>query len=82
MTLRESVVERRTKETAITVKLKLDGEGANTVSTGIGFLDHLLDAMAKHARFDLELSCKGDLHIDDHHTAESCGALGNVELDA
>lgn len=77
MTLRESVVERRTKETAITVKLKLDGEGANTVSTGIGFLDHLLDAMAKHARFDLELSCKGDLHIDDHHTAEDCGlALG------
>ena len=77
MTPRESVVTRNTKETEITVRLKLDGQGTTDVSSGIGFLDHLLDALAKHARFDLELSCTGDLHIDDHHTAEDCGlALG------
>ena len=73
MTPREAVVDRRTKETEITVRLNLDGTGATDVSTGIGFLDHLLDALAKHARFDLEFSCTGDLHIDDHHTAEDCG---------
>jgi len=77
MTSREGVVTRQTKETEITVKLRLDGTGRTTVSSGIGFLDHLLEAMAKHARFDLELACAGDLHIDDHHTAEDCGlALG------
>lgn len=77
MTVREGVITRRTKETEITIRLNLDGRGNAAVSSGIGFLDHLLDAMAKHARFDLELSCTGDLHIDDHHTAEDCGlALG------
>ena len=73
MTPREAVIDRRTKETEISVRLNLDGTGAAEVATGIGFLDHLLDALAKHARFDLELSCKGDLLIDDHHTAEDCG---------
>lgn len=73
MTPREAVIDRRTKETEISVRLNLDGTGAAEVTTGIGFLDHLLDALAKHARFDLELSCKGDLLIDDHHTAEDCG---------
>ena len=73
MTAREAVIDRRTKETEISVRLNLDGTGAAEVATGIGFLDHLLDALAKHARFDLELSCKGDLLIDDHHTAEDCG---------
>ena len=73
MTPREAVIERRTKETEISVRLNLDGTGATKVATGIGFLDHLLDALAKHARFDLELSCRGDLVIDDHHTAEDCG---------
>lgn len=73
MTPREAVVDRRTKETEISVRLNLDGTGAAEVATGIGFLDHLLDALAKHSRFDLELSCKGDLLIDDHHTAEDCG---------
>ncbi len=73
MTPREAVIDRRTKETEISVRLNLDGSGAAEVATGIGFLDHLLDALAKHARFDLELSCKGDLLIDDHHTAEDCG---------
>lgn len=77
MTPRESVVERKTRETEVSIKLTLDGVGAAAVSTGIGFLDHLLDAMVKHARFDLHLDCTGDLHIDDHHTAEDCGlALG------
>jgi len=77
MTPRESVVERKTRETEVSIKLTLDGAGAAAVSTGIGFLDHLLDAMVKHARFDLHLDCTGDLHIDDHHTAEDCGlALG------
>ena len=73
MTLRQAVIDRRTKETEISVRLNLDGTGAAEIATGIGFLDHLLDALAKHARFDLELSCKGDLLIDDHHTAEDCG---------
>ncbi len=79
MTLRQAVIDRRTKETEISVRLNLDGTGAAEIATGIGFLDHLLDALAKHARFDLELSCKGDLLIDDHHTAEDCGlTLGTV----
>ena len=79
MTPREAALERRTNETEIRVRLVLDGDGAANVSTGIGFLDHLLDALTKHARFSLELSCKGDLHVDDHHTAEDCGlALGRA----
>ena len=79
MTPREGTIQRSTKETEITVRLKLDGSGSAAISSGIGFLDHLLDAMAKHARFDLELSCAGDLQIDDHHTAEDCGlALGQA----
>ena len=79
MTPREGTIQRSTKETEITVRLKLDGSGSAAISSGIGFLDHLLDAMAKHARFDLELSCAGDLQIDDHHTTEDCGlALGQA----
>ena len=79
MTPREGTIQRSTKETEITVRLNLDGAGSSAISSGIGFLDHLLDAMAKHARFDLELSCAGDLQIDDHHTAEDCGlALGQA----
>ena len=73
MSRREAAIERRTKETEISVRLDLDGTGATRISTGIAFLDHLLDAMARHARFDLDLSCTGDLHVDDHHTAEDCG---------
>ncbi len=73
MNAREAIIDRCTEETEISVRLNLDGTGATQISTGIGFLDHLLDAMAKHARFDLDLSCTGDLHVDDHHTAEDCG---------
>ncbi|GAB5031837.1 imidazoleglycerol-phosphate dehydratase [Nannochloropsis oceanica] len=77
---RAATVTRVTKETSISVEIDLDGDG-NTVdiSTGIGFLDHMLTALGKHARFDLTLKCKGDVHIDDHHTAEDCAlALGEA----
>ena len=77
MTSRTAEISRKTKETEITVSLDLDGSGAAEVATGIGFLDHMLASLAKHARFDLRLSCQGDLEIDDHHTAEDCAlALG------
>lgn len=79
--LRGAVVRRETLETRIVVELCIDGTGASTISTGIGFLDHLLTALAKHARFDLKLSCEGDLHIDDHHTAEDCALTLGAALD-
>jgi len=76
---RTAAVERVTRETAVTVTLLLDGTGRNEVNTGIGFLDHLFDALARHSGFDLTLACKGDLHVDDHHTAEDCAlALGEA----
>ena len=74
---RKAEIERRTAETEIRLELCLDGEGSCESRTGIGFLDHLLTALARHAGFDLELSCDGDLEVDDHHTAEDCAlALG------
>ena len=77
MTARRAETSRKTKETDITLQLNLDGGGVAEIATGIGFLDHLLTTLAKHARFDLTLRCQGDLHIDDHHTAEDCAlALG------
>ncbi len=76
---REASVERRTNETSIRVRLALDGDGRAQVETGLGFLDHMLTSLAKHARLDLELACEGDLEIDDHHTAEDCAlALGQA----
>jgi imidazoleglycerol phosphate dehydratase HisB len=72
---RQATVSRKTRETEIQATLTLDGTGLSTVSTGIGFLDHLFEALAKHGRLDLELSCSGDLHIDDHHTAEDCALV-------
>jgi imidazoleglycerol-phosphate dehydratase len=76
---RVAEVTRTTNETAITVSLALDGEGSAEVESGIGFLDHMLTALARHARFDLTLSCNGDLEIDDHHTVEDCAlALGQA----
>ena len=72
-------VERSTKETSINCELSLYGTGEHDVDTGIGFLDHMLSAFSKHSRIDLKLRCNGDLHIDDHHTAEDCGlALGQA----
>ena len=66
------VAERRrtTRETAVFVKLDVDGTGDSKIATGIGFLDHMLDLFARHGLFDLEVSCKGDLHIDPHHSVE------------
>ncbi len=76
---RAASVTRTTRETSIRVTLDLDGTGKTAVKTGIGFLDHLLDALARHARFDLTLTCEGDLAVDDHHTAEDCAlALGEA----
>jgi imidazoleglycerol-phosphate dehydratase len=76
---REARVERKTRETEIDLTLRLDGTGHQDVSTGIGMLDHLLTTLAKHAHFDLDLRCTGDLHVDDHHTAEDCAlALGQA----
>jgi imidazoleglycerol-phosphate dehydratase len=76
---RNARIERDTLETRVRVSLELDGAGRAEVRTGIGFLDHMLTALAKHGRFDLELSCEGDLEVDDHHTAEDCAlALGRA----
>ncbi len=79
MTTRRARVTRKTAETEIDCQLQLDGQGTARIDTGIGFLDHLLTALTRHARFDLELACRGDLHVDDHHTAEDCAlALGQA----
>lgn len=79
MTPRTATVTRATRETSIRVTLDLDGTGKTDVKTGVGFLDHLLDALGRHARFDLALTCEGDLQVDDHHTAEDCAlALGEA----
>ena len=79
MTGRSAGVSRETGETRITLELNLDGSGRSEIRTGIGFLDHMLAALSRHARFDLELTCEGDLEVDDHHTAEDCAlALGQA----
>lgn len=79
LTGRIGSVSRSTKETSISATVNLDGSGKANVHTGIGFLDHMISQLAKHGRFDITLNCEGDLHIDDHHTAEDCGlALGEA----
>lgn len=79
MTARSAAVTRTTLETAIELQLTLDGAGRAEVATGIGFLDHMLSALAKHGRLDLTLKCAGDLEVDDHHTVEDCAlALGQA----
>jgi imidazoleglycerol-phosphate dehydratase len=70
---REAEVERRTKETMITVKVNLDGSGRATLASGVAFLDHMLDQVARHGMLDLAVEAKGDLHIDAHHTVEDVG---------
>ena len=76
---RLGVVERKTLETDITLRLNVDGRGTYTVSTGIRFFDHMLESFAKHGGFDLELKCIGDLDVDQHHTVEDVGiALGEA----
>ena len=77
--MRKASVKRATKETDIEVSINLDGSGASAISTGIGFLDHMLDLLARHSRIDLTIKAKGDLHIDHHHTTEDVGiALGQA----
>jgi len=70
---RTGQVERKTKETEVRVSLNLDGSGQARISTGISFLDHMLDLFSRHGLFDLELECRGDLEIDDHHSVEDIG---------
>jgi imidazoleglycerol phosphate dehydratase HisB len=74
-------VQRKTRETEIALDLLLDGQGDARVSTGIGFLDHMLGTLARHARFDLTLSCQGDLQVDAHHTSEDCALALGTALD-
>lgn len=77
--MRNATIHRKTKETNISVTLGLDGSGKYAVSTGIGFLDHMLELFAKHGMFDLQLKCEGDLRVDDHHTTEDVAiALGQA----
>ncbi|MBN2870787.1 MAG: imidazoleglycerol-phosphate dehydratase HisB, partial [Campylobacterales bacterium] len=66
---------RTTKETDISLSLNLRGEGKSTVSTKVGFLDHMLESFAKHALIDLNVQCEGDIHIDDHHSVEDIGIV-------
>lgn len=77
--MRKATIKRKTKETNISATVVLNGNGESSISTGIGFLDHMLDLFAKHGMFDITLTCKGDLHVDDHHTTEDVGiALANA----
>ena len=77
--MRTGAVNRKTKETDIEVAVDLDGTGVSAVATGIGFLDHMLDLLARHSRIDIRVKAAGDLHIDQHHTTEDTGiALGQA----
>jgi len=83
MTERKASLQRETAETAVSIVLDLDGRGRSTISTGIGFFDHLLTALAKHSHMDLSVDAKGDLHIDGHHTVEDIGiVLGKAAHEA
>lgn len=68
-------INRKTKETDIKCKLNLDGSGKININTGVGFFDHMLEALSKHSGIDIDLTCSGDLHIDAHHTVEDCGIV-------
>lgn len=81
MSLRAAERQRTTQETAVQCRLWLDGTGSAAVATGVPFLDHLLTALARHAGFDLELRCQGDLHVDDHHSVEDCAIVLGQCLD-
>ena len=83
---RTATIERETRETSIRLRLELDGSGASQIKTGVGFLDHMLELLARHAVIDLDVEARGDLHVDQHHTVEDVGicfgqairqALGN-----
>lgn len=77
--MRSATIKRTTKETDIALSLTLEGTGKNSIATGCGFLDHMLTLFAVHGRFDIDLACKGDTFVDDHHTVEDIGiALGEA----
>ncbi len=81
--MRSAEIKRTTKETDISLKLELDGSGKSVIDSGVGFMDHMLTLFAKHGRFDLELSCRGDIEVDDHHSVEDIGiCLGEAMLKA
>lgn len=81
--MRQAVIERKTAETDIYLKLELDGSGVSEIATGCGFLDHMLTLFSKHGRFDLTVRCQGDTWVDDHHTVEDVGiALGQAFAEA
>lgn len=81
--MRTAEIKRKTAETDISLKLELDGRGESIVDTGCGFLNHMLVLFAKHGRFQLEVSCSGDIDVDDHHTVEDIGiVLGQAFADA
>jgi imidazoleglycerol-phosphate dehydratase len=77
--MRKAAIKRATKETDVAIAIDLDGAGVADIATGIGFLDHMLDLLARHSRIDITVKAKGDLHIDHHHTTEDVGiALGQA----
>ncbi len=73
--MREASIQRTTAETDISLSLNLDGTGQSKIATGVGFLDHMLTLFARHGRFDLMVSCKGDTDVDDHHSVEDIGIV-------
>src|SRR5229473_2905370 len=78
---RRASIQRKTRETDIALTLDLDGSGRSSIKTGIGFLDHMLTSFATHGRFDLDVRCKGDLHVDAHHSVEDVGiTIGDALL--
>ena len=79
---RSGTIERRTDETQVSVTLSLDGHGSGARQTGVGFLDHMLDLLARHGRFDLDVAAAGDLHTGAHHTVEDVGICIGQALDA
>ncbi len=81
--MRTATINRKTNETDIQLTLNVDGSGKSDINSGCGFLDHMLTLFAKHGRFDISLTCKGDTHVDDHHTVEDIGiALGQAFSEA
>ncbi len=79
--MRTAEIKRKTGETDISLELNLDGKGNSSVATGCGFLDHMLTLFAKHGRFDLKVSCKGDTHVDYHHTVEDVAICLGLAFD-
>jgi len=81
--MRTSNIERKTKETDIKLSINIDGTGKNSIDTGIGFFDHMLEGFSKHGFFDLDVKIDGDLRVDGHHSVEDCGiVLGNAIKEA